>query len=304
MMASRTALLTFTSDWSDCIGNGTAVCVRHGSGIGQQFVAGQQWCRVWCLTSSSLKGSVHRQLLVDVRNHDTRAGILPANRFATLVFSCCAVVLAGHHLHAQARNVLMCEGVADSLPSVGIYGFFHDAEQTLCVAPSDDADGTDVPCLRMGQIHVGQTRESVEERLGSAFQDIEPRLPGFTTSAYMVFRDTVANEATYYVVEYEQLNNREIAFSVQLTGTRPDTMHHFSCLHLEDDEAALRRQLGEPTDISPFEFEEDGVSGVVWSYAPVPISIEVVNGKVFSFRVWRPEYVEPKERRLSLLEHR
>lgn len=207
-------------------------------------------------------------------------------------------------LSAQATAYpLRCRDTGDSLPAVGMYSLLFDAGQILCAAPTDDADGTDVPCLRIGQVYVGQRRESVEGRLGSPFQDIDSRLPGFTTSAYMVFRDSVANSAAYYIVEYEEFDEQEIAFSVQLTGSRPDTLHHFSCLHLEDDEAALRRQLGEPTDISPFEFEEDGVSGMVWSYAPLPVSIELVDGKVYSFRVWRPEYVEPKERVLSLLEN-
>ncbi len=204
----------------------------------------------------------------------------------------------------NGRAILACRTTHDSLASMGVYGFFYDADQILCVAPSDDADGTDVPCLRIGQVHVGQTRESVEGRLGLPFQNIESRLPGFTTSAYMVFRDSVANTAAYYVVEYEQFDGHEIAFSVQLTGSRPDALHHFSCLHLEDDEVALRRQLGEPAEVSPFQFEEDGVSGVVWSYAPLPLSIELVDGKVYSFRVWRPDNVEPQERRLSLLENR
>lgn len=205
-------------------------------------------------------------------------------------------------LSAQGTvHALACEDSSDSLPSVGAYCFFFDSDQTYCVSPGVDADGTDVPCLRIGRVHVGQTRESVEAHLGSPFQDFPPRLPGLSMSAYWVFRDTVSHARSYYVVEFERLDGQEIVFSTQLTGSRSDSLHHFSCLHLEDDESVLRRQLGKPTEVSPFQFEEDGVSGVVWSYAPMPISIELVDGKVYSFRVWRPEHVAPKERKLSLL---
>jgi hypothetical protein len=229
------------------------------------------------------------------------ARTIPAVLAATLI---CSIVTNDWLLAQDASRSLVCEASSESGASVGIYSFLYDVGQLMCVAPRDDADGTDVPCLRIGRVYVGQRREAVENVLGDPFRDLGTSRAGFSTSAYLVADDSGAGDGSYYVIEYEELNGQQIAFSVQLTGARPDSVHHFSCLHLEGDETALRRQLGEPTDISPFEFEEDDVSGVVWSYAPVPISIEVVNGKVYSFRVWRPEYVEPKERRLSLLENR
>lgn len=66
----------------------------------------------------------------------------------------------------EVRNVLACEDSGGSLPPGGAYGFSFDADKLFCVAPSDDADGSDVPCLRIGQVHVGQARESIEGRLG------------------------------------------------------------------------------------------------------------------------------------------
>lgn len=206
---------------------------------------------------------------------------------------------------AQEPSALLeCRGTGDDLPSVGVYSFFQDAGRLMCLAPRQDGDGTDVPRLRVGRSHVGKSRESLEPKLGPPWQELDARLPGLTTSAYLVFTDSIENNGAYYAIEYEQVNREDVAFSVQLTGNRPDTPHHFSCLHPGDHQALVERQLGEPTDVSPFEFEDDGVTGVVWSYAPLPVSIELVDGKVYSFRVWRPEHVEPKERRLSLLEKR
>jgi len=205
----------------------------------------------------------------------------------------------------EGRHPLTCLTSGETLPSIGAYSLFFDAGQVLCVAPDVDGDGTYVPCLRIGEVHVGQPRAAVEERLGLPFRTFEPRLPQFSsTAAYLVFRDSVEHRAAYYVVEYELLDGRELAFSVQLTGNRPELFHHFSCLHLEENEVSIRRQLDEPSSVDPFEAPESGVSGMVWSYDPLPVSIEVVDGKLYSFRVWRPDHVPPKERKLTLLEER
>ncbi len=204
----------------------------------------------------------------------------------------------------QPRHPLTCEQAGADLPSVGVYGFFWDAGRTYCVAPTEDADGTDVPCLRIGALHVGQAREDVEERLGSPWQTVASRAPGLTAAVYLLFRDSVAGRGAYYVIEYERVEARDVAFSVQLTGQRPDGIHHFSCLRLEDEVGAVRRQLGEPVDVSPFAAPESGVSGLTWSYEPLPVSIEIVDGKVYSLRVWRPPHVAPRERTLSLLRKR
>lgn len=226
-----------------------------------------------------------------------RAGSLLVSVTIVALFSAVnARVLAGQ----ERRHPLTCES-----SGVGAYSLFFDAGQVLCVAPEIDGDGTYVPCLRIGEVHVGQSRDGVEELLGSPFRTFEPRLPQFSsTAAYLVLRDSVEHNAAYYVVEYESLDGRELAFSVQLTGSRPKLLHHYSCLDLEEADTTVRRQLGEPSEVSPFEAPQSGVSGVVWSYKPLPVSIEFVEGKVYSFRVWRPDHVPPKERRLSLLRER
>ena len=120
------------------------------------------------------------------------------------------------------------------------------------------------------------------------------------TLAYLAHQDSVARSAAYYVIEYERVGGEEIAFSIQLTGDRPDGQHHFSCLDLGGPEARVTQQLGPPSERSPFDVGD--VQGVVWSYAPLPVSIEIVDGKVYSMRVWRPDNVPARPRRLSLID--
>ena len=102
--------------------------------------------------------------------------------------------------------------------------------------------------------------------------------------------------------KYERIGDDELVFSAQLTGDPPDPVAlDFSCLQLGGTGAAVRQQPGAPSEIRSFERAEAGVAGVVWSYDPLPISIEVVDGRVYSFRVWRPDDVPARRRTLTLL---
>ncbi len=204
---------------------------------------------------------------------------------------------------AHQVSPFTCLSAGDSLPSVGAYGLFVDRGRLLCLAPDEDADGTLVPCLRIGTLHVGQSRTDVEAHIGKPWRSVHPRLPGLTTRAYLVSHDSTANRIAYYLVEYERVGEEELVFAVQLTGDRLDSLAaSFSCLNLAAVEADVRRQLGAPSGMSPFRAADAGVAGVVWSYEPLPISIEVVDGKVYSFRVWRPGDVPARRRTLTLLE--
>lgn len=131
-------------------------------------------------------------------------------------------------LGAQTTHPLKCQAAGPELPSVGLYGFFFDSGRNICVAPKADADGTDVPCLRVGETYVGQAREDVEKHLGKPWRPLESRLPHLSTVAYLVFRDSATARGAYNVVEYEHVDGEEIAFSVQLTGDRPEGPYHFS----------------------------------------------------------------------------
>jgi hypothetical protein len=186
-----------------------------------------------------------------------------------------------------------------------MYALLYDSGRTACVAPERDSDGSIVPCLRIGRVHVGKVRTDLEEQLGLAPRILPQRLPNLTTVAYVIDADSARDRATYYVLEYERVAGDELLFSAQLTGDPADMAAlDFSCLKLGTSEAAVHQQLGAPSEVRPFEAPHTGVAGVVWSYDPLPISIEFVDGKVYSFRVWRPGDVPARKRTLSLLEKR
>lgn len=204
--------------------------------------------------------------------------------------------LAAGAAHSQELvNRLRCRPAGENLPSVGMYGLFFDNGRRLCVAAKEDGDGTLVPCLRIGWTFVGQVRADVERELGTPWRTL-----GAASYAYLVYRDSTGQRGAYYIVEYEQVGGEETALAIQLTGDPAPTNISFSCLQLGDPEADAWRQLGPPAATVPFDAREMEKRGLRWEY-PDPISIEIVNGRVFSFRVWRPEDVPAKKRSLSLL---
>lgn len=203
---------------------------------------------------------------------------------------------------AQTTSLGSCVESSETGPRVGLYDLVEDGGRRLCVAPSEDADGTVVPCLRIGRVYVGQVRADVHRVLGDPWRRLGPREQRIATDVYLVFRDTVRDRGAYYVIEYEMAEGKEIAYSVQLTGDRSDSAHTFSCLALEDPEEAVRRQLGTPTDVTEFEFQDEAVRGVVWWFDPEPVSVEIAKARVYSIRVWRPDHVGPRPRTLRVLE--
>ncbi len=220
---------------------------------------------------------------------------MPRRAFTVLLLA----ILVAHITRAQGPDDrLRCLGGGDSIPSVGLYSLVVDKDRRLCVATKEEGDGTLIPCLRVGRVYVGQLRAEVEIELGQPWQAVEGQPT--PTYAYPVFRDSTSRTGAYYIVEYERLTGEQIASAVQVTGDRPAISLQFSCLQLGDSEADVRRQLGSPEETTPFDSPEAGRHGMRWDYAD-PFSIEIVDGKVFSFRVWRPDDIPAKKRKLSLL---
>jgi hypothetical protein len=108
-----------------------------------------------------------------------------------------------------------------------------------------------------------------------------------------VYSDTSTKRDAYHVVEYESVESEDVVSVVQLTGDTAPALLQFSCLGLGDSDGIVQRQLGPPEWTTPFEVQESRIHGVRWDYSD-PFSIEIVNGRVFSLRVWRPHDMPAK----------
>lgn len=193
-----------------------------------------------------------------------------------------------------ATHVFACRVVTDSLPCYGAYSFRRDSTGGLaCVAPREEPATPLSPCLRLGWVHVGQTRGDVEQILGRAWQPAPPRSDGTEGFAYLVYGDSVRDRGAYYVVEYERDGGEQIARAIQFTGDSTPLPLDFSGLRLGDHPDRVLRQLGAPTSRGAFNDEAQGIRGEWWDWTRASISIEIVNGGLYSVRLWRPDGVRP-----------
>jgi hypothetical protein len=223
---------------------------------------------------------------------------------ARFVFVAAVAMLTTVSTFATAQSLapaLKCRESQRGLPRVGLYSVLVSGTSHVCAAPTADADGTLVPCLRIGAIFVGMSRESVERVLGRPSITLSPRLPSLSTMVYGANRGSASGRGPHYVVEYERADGADIAFSVQLTGDQLNSNEHLSCIGLGDRADVVATQLGPPTDTITVEVGQPGVTGFAWYYSLSPISFEIVNERVYSLRVWRPDGVAPRERTLSRL---
>ncbi|HEV8263917.1 MAG TPA: hypothetical protein VGQ06_03130 [Gemmatimonadales bacterium] len=191
-------------------------------------------------------------------------------------------------------HVFACREVTDSLPCYGAYSFRRDASGAVtCVAPREEPPTPLSPCLRLGWVHVGQTRGDVEQILGRPWQPSPPRADGTEGFAYLVFTDSVRDRGAYYVVEYERAGGGQIARSIQFTGDSIPLPLDFSGLRIGDLPDRVLRQLGAPTSRGEFNDEAQGIRGEWWDWTRASISLEIVNGRLYSVRLWRPDGVRP-----------
>jgi len=192
----------------------------------------------------------------------------------------------------SSTHVFGCRVVTDSLPCLGGYSFYRKSGAGLsCVAPREEPSTPLSPCLRIGWVHVGQPRRSVEEGLGTPWQATPPRGDGTEGFAYLVFQDSVQDRGSYYIVEYERAAGEQIARSVQFTGDATPLPLDFSGLRLGDPADRVRRQLGAPENRGEVKDEEQGIRGEWWDWSSAPISLEIVGGRLYSVRLWRPDLV-------------
>ncbi|HKW42482.1 MAG TPA: tetratricopeptide repeat protein [Gemmatimonadales bacterium] len=197
-------------------------------------------------------------------------------------------------------DALACRVTSDSSPALGAYSLYREDQRWHCFVDRADDDGTFAPCLRIGWIYVGLARPEAERRLGKPWRSMRHEPDGNDIVIYVVFHDTEHQRGAYYAVEYESAGGRQIVETVQLTQDPPPLPLDLACLQLGDSSPRVARQLGRADRTEPFDDEANQLRGERWEYRDAPVSIEIVDGKVYSLKVWRPEGIPARERRLTL----
>lgn len=202
-----------------------------------------------------------------------------------------------------SEGVLECSGAGDSAPQEGVYALAvrqPEGARTLeCMAPEEDLDGTVAPCLRIGRIFVGMNEEGVRRNIGIPARATRTEA-GRDAFIHLLFMNQRTEEAAYYVLEYEEVAGERVVYSVQLTGQRPPLPVSFSCVELGSTGQEVLRQLGPPTSVDTVSLQMLDAPVEVWNYVPLPISIEIMRGEVYSIKTWRPDELSPLSRKPSL----
>jgi hypothetical protein len=135
------------------------------------------------------------------------------------------------------------------------------------------------PCLKIGGVSIGMTMEHAEKNLN---------LKGYIHSQkdntiIKVYPINAGKETQDYWLMYF---NKNLLTTIQLTGTNSRPGDTFSSISLGDDKKSVLDILGVPFN-GIVEVKE--ITGVRWSYKPHPISIEMVDDRVYSIRISQTE---------------
>ncbi len=146
----------------------------------------------------------------------------------------------------------------------------------VCVTETAKHDEGYLQCLRIGQIHIGQREKDVERLLGSPWKVIKQ---DDTTTIKVFPIESNEEMKPYWVITFK----KGAVEAIQATGKNPKTATSFSSIKLGDKKARVLEILGKPNASKSVE----AIKGAMWSYQPFPISIELVDDRVYSIRVSR-----------------
>lgn len=123
--------------------------------------------------------------------------------------------------------------------------------------------------------HIGQTRESVKEKLGSpAFKDVFE--DGFEYEVFFLHPDSSAYLFFEYAVGY-----LDIVWSIQVYGTDPNLPVGFKELKMGIDKSQVEKKIGKPDEVV-----DVGKYGVRWEYERRNYSFEInPEGKLTSIKI-------------------
>ncbi len=167
------------------------------------------------------------------------------------------------------------------LPEGVVNEFRYAGDWLVCISdtfPSDLDEVMYLPCLNFKTIKIGSTLEEIESMYNDIYKII-PESDTVETRVYLL--ETELEQIPYIVVEYR--NN--VATALQLTGLQTNADLSFSSIKLGDPEKYVIEILGKPNSIE----EVEEIDGYFWDYSPFPITVEMVDKKVYSVKIRKPE---------------
>lgn len=186
------------------------------------------------------------------------------------------------HLLLLASALIMSHAAASG---DAVNEFRRGKSGLVCTAQHPQA-GSELPyrdCLRVGPIAVGLTEREVERLLGESWM-VTGSDGRAVTRLYPV--DSPEPLKPFWLITFESGQ----VVGIQLTGRNPAQVLAFSSIQLGDDDTKVRDVFGEPSATSRLV----GMDGAGWSYQPLPIRLEMVDGKVYSIELGKEAMVSDR----------
>jgi hypothetical protein len=186
-----------------------------------------------------------------------------------------APLLAAAFLHAgalaqDADAVHMREAMKDA----PMNSFRHVGNHLVCKQDTPAPDYR--ACLRIGSVRVGDSFRIFRERHPMIWKELALE-DGVSASIHPA---AAADGKTYWVIG--RRDDRIV--SVQLTGHHASPELAFATLQLGDSEERALALLGPRASIRAV----PEIGALLWDYAPFPISVEFIDGKVYSIKIADP----------------
>jgi len=154
--------------------------------------------------------------------------------------------------------------------------FRRKGDGLVCVTETFKRDEGYLQCLRIGPIYIGQRERDVERLLGNPWKVIKQ---DDSTTIKVFPIESNEESKPYWVITFKN----GVAEAVQVTGKDPKATTSFSSIKVGDNKARVLEILGKPFASKSVE----SIKGTLWSYRPFPISIEIVDDRVYSIRLSR-----------------
>jgi hypothetical protein len=177
------------------------------------------------------------------------------------------------YLIMLASIVLVSTAFAADIP---INEFRRKGGGLVCTTETFKPDEGYLQCLRIGPIYIGQRERDVERLLGNPWKVIKQ---DDSTTIKVFPIESNEESKPYWVITFKN----GAAEAVQVTGKNPKVTISFSSIKLGDKKSRVLEILGKPFASETIE----DIKGTLWSYRPFPISIEIVDDRVYSMRLSR-----------------
>lgn len=173
----------------------------------------------------------------------------------------------------NAQDTLTITGNNFTEKDINQFRYLNGSIACVTTSIPDPEEGY-LDCLHIGDVRMKMKAKGIEKIFGEPYQVIDNE----NTQSRIYLLPTDGDKYPYLVVTYKK--NKVDA--IQLTGVSTTIDIDFSSIRLGDNEAVVKEILGPPSDIS----EVEQINGIKWSYNPFPISIEFIDTKVYSIRIY------------------